>query len=1084
MDLSQLKIISAGAGSGKTFRLTRELVALLRAGAVRPQGIIATTFTRKAAAELQERVRLKLLEEGLSQEANALNNALIGTVHGLGVKLLRRFAYEAGVSPQVDIMADEDRAIWFNQSLSATLAHDTIERMTKLCDRLSLQGWGGTPFDWRREVSSIVDVARTNNFSPADLAEHREQSWTDFSAFLPPPRSVDRDAIHEQLADLLERTQAALEQQTADTTKKTQDYALSLGRTRSELRRRGVLFWKQWASLAAPSVGKKSEDLVTELAEFCTQHDQFSVFQEDLRAYCGLLFDIAAAAMQEFADYKKRRGLIDYADMEALVTRLLDHPRVQTTLAAELDLLLVDEFQDTSPLQLEIFLKLSALARQSIWVGDPKQSIYGFRGAEPELMHAIITAAGGIRDENIQEQSWRSRAELVYLCNALFTKAFTELSERQVRLIPVRLPEGNEQHYPSEPPELADRCALLHWHFEKEEGSRRTSQDWMNDALAEAIAEFLRQDRVIFDKTQKRFRSVRPGDIAVLCRTNKNCEAMAAKLNRAGIAAAIAQSGLLETAEAILILAGLKYILSAEDSLSVAEILLLGSGYSLSEIVEHRIDWLEADAKTDYRSRPWGLEDAFIGKLEQLRPRIRELSSAETLDLLLEELDLRRTIAAWGRTEQRLSNVDELRRLALQYEDNCNRLHSAASLGGFLLYLDELHREKQDQRGASEDPLAVNILTYHRSKGLEWPVVVAHDLGQDLRADLFGLSLVNDRDELDLSDILGGRRLRYWVNPYGRQRRQVQLLEDLEASELQAERRREQLAEEARLLYVGFTRARDLLILPSRAGTSGSSMAWLDRVFSGGQEDPVLDPTTGETPWFWENRQVLKESRIFSLPSSFPAAEPRFSEVPFLEPRAGRIDGRIPYHLIPADQLDLHPVRAKSEAAVTYFPVPDLPEALDRYEWGRVVKHFLTGDDSRKTPGQRRAAAAELVRRFELAEYGDPMILLRQADAWEQWQAKQWPEASAQRHYPVIFPVDGQCFSAELDLVIATADTDIIVQYSSYAGANLEQQANRLGPFLHFAARALTAATGEPVGATYVNFVNLGLVVEVRTAAA
>ena len=115
-----IKIISAGAGSGKTYRLTEEMVALLKGG-VRASGIIATTFTKKAAAELQERVRVKLLEQQLSKEADQLTNAMIGTVHGLGVQLLKRFAFEAGVSPQVDIIADEDHQLLFNQSLTTVL---------------------------------------------------------------------------------------------------------------------------------------------------------------------------------------------------------------------------------------------------------------------------------------------------------------------------------------------------------------------------------------------------------------------------------------------------------------------------------------------------------------------------------------------------------------------------------------------------------------------------------------------------------------------------------------------------------------------------------------------------------------------------------------------------------------------------------------------------------------------------------------------------------------------------------------------------------------------------------------------------
>ena len=189
MNLERLKIISAGAGSGKTYRLTEEMVGLLSSGQVRPNGIIATTFTRKAAAELQERVRVKLLSEGLSKQADELTNALIGTVHGLGVKLLRRFAFEAGVSPQVDILPDGEQQQMFNQALAATLQIELIEEMDQLADQLGLTKRGGF-FDWRQEVRQIVDIARANDFSLEDLRRSSEQSWASFAAFLPDEKNI------------------------------------------------------------------------------------------------------------------------------------------------------------------------------------------------------------------------------------------------------------------------------------------------------------------------------------------------------------------------------------------------------------------------------------------------------------------------------------------------------------------------------------------------------------------------------------------------------------------------------------------------------------------------------------------------------------------------------------------------------------------------------------------------------------------------------------------------------------------------------------------------------------------------------
>ena len=106
-----VKLISAGAGSGKTYRLTEEIVQKLKEG-VPPSGILATTFTKKAAAELRERVRQRLINEGLFDAAEEVSNALIGTVNGLGTKLLQRFSFEAGLSPNVQVMDDSEIDIY------------------------------------------------------------------------------------------------------------------------------------------------------------------------------------------------------------------------------------------------------------------------------------------------------------------------------------------------------------------------------------------------------------------------------------------------------------------------------------------------------------------------------------------------------------------------------------------------------------------------------------------------------------------------------------------------------------------------------------------------------------------------------------------------------------------------------------------------------------------------------------------------------------------------------------------------------------------------------------------------------------
>ncbi|MDX1667494.1 MAG: UvrD-helicase domain-containing protein, partial [Saprospiraceae bacterium] len=236
-----IKIISAGAGSGKTYRLTSEMVKLLAAG-VRPSGIIATTFTQKAAAELQERVRLKLLQEGLKEEADELTNALIGTVHSLGVKLLRRFAYEAGVSPSVDIMAEEDQQLMFNKSLAMVLTQERVERMELLANRLGLNKMNG--YDWRSQVKDITDIARGNDFSTEVLKRSRDLSFRDFERFLASPSSRTQEELNEELDRLLDQTLRAI-QDNDDDTKKTRKQLDIIQAARADLRKRGHLLWYQ-----------------------------------------------------------------------------------------------------------------------------------------------------------------------------------------------------------------------------------------------------------------------------------------------------------------------------------------------------------------------------------------------------------------------------------------------------------------------------------------------------------------------------------------------------------------------------------------------------------------------------------------------------------------------------------------------------------------------------------------------------------------------------------------------------------------------------------------------------------------------
>lgn len=1071
-----LKIISAGAGSGKTYRLTSEMVDYLKAD-TRAEGIIATTFTKKAAAELQERVRVRLLESGMRTEAEALTNALIGTVHGLGVKLLQRFAYEAGVAPAVAIIADEDHQLLFNQSLATVLSEERVAVMEQLSIQLGLAD--NTYYDWRREVRSLTEVARANNFSVKVLEKSKKLSFSTFQELLGGGPEHTTEYYESRLSTLISEALAAIDTD-VDGTKATQQVIQRLQGVQRDIRLKTRLDWQSWAKLSKLKPGAKSREAVEDLMDFAQKHYRHPDFHRDLETFTNYFFDIGMDALTEYERYKKERGLIDYTDMEVLVCQLLDHPSIQKVLSQELDLLMVDEFQDTSPIQLEIFLKLSKFAKASVWVGDPKQSIYGFRGAAPEIMQAIIEQQGGIAPENIQRYSWRSREDIVYLTNALFTKAFAEMEADQVALIPkcTKIATTDSKNKVNEPIDFQE--ALHHWHLEvePEEGkksTRRPGKPWMENAIAATIKTYLdRKDIHFWSRSDSELATLQPGDIAVLCRSNSKCRDMADALHRVGLKAAIARAGLLQTAEAKYILACLKFLLNRNDSLSIAEILLLGESRSIEFIIQNRMEYLRS-LESEKQSERWARAEPIIQSLDVLRKRCTDYSSAETLDTLLDELEIRRTVARWGNVQQRFDNIDRLRYFAQQYEEACDRLYSASSLGGFLLWLLDLERNGQDLQASGENTNAVNVLTYHKSKGLEWPLVICHDLEQSLRADVFGLEIVPESEEVDINDILGNRWLRYWINPYGLSLSGTHLAERLEASAAQAKKTKQAREEENRLLYVGITRARDYLVLPS----SSVPTKWLNRTWHDGREDfPTLDPNTHESPWEWNGHFLNMQTETFVYPKQFTETLPETDVIQFWEPRAGKETHPL-FALDPVEEWEVSSLPLKIGTRELYGSPVLVPEPSLNYALGKAVKAFLTAYETDYEETVLMNIADGLIERYDLTEVVQVALFVQLAREWKKYLFRMGAPKRILKKVPVYHYHEGRQFHTFIDYLIERDNYWEVIQHSGAPAESGEvsDKVKKLAPWFFLTEKALQAQYSGQKIKSGLHFVLQGLVV-------
>ncbi len=661
----------------------------------------------------------------------------------------------------------------------------------------------------------------------------------------------------------------------------------------------------------------------------------------------------------------------------------------------------------------------------------------------------------------------------MYAVNAIFTRAFPELPPDQVALEPA---------FKTVESENAESSALLHWHFVNELDDRKVpGSPWMENCIADQIRVLLERETPVFSKKRDNTRPAQPGDVAVLCRNNAGCALLAEALHRAGLKAAIARAGLLETPEAKLALACLKFLLTPSDALSVAEILTLTGAQTLEQLIDNRLDYLDRLRNGEDPGR-WAAEHPVIRQLLELRPRTADLSASEILNLTLDELDLRRIAARLGNATQRLDNLDRLRRYALDYESACQRLHAAASLGGFLLWLSELERHDQDFQGSGESPDAVKVLTYHKSKGLEYPIAICHNLNQPLKEKIWGINLVSERAEPDLDDILGHRWLRFWVNPYGDQWRNTRLDETLRQSEAWAAANRLALEEEARLLYVGLTRARDYLVFP----TNARGTPWLNRVFNGGDGDiPTLDPHSNETPFIWESRVVPAFTEQKYMPRDFPEAQIQEPPLPFHAPRAGHFHiARAPLWIDPQSEW---PPGFQCTPGEPLVFAPWL-EFQGEYTSaiGKALQSMFTGDDPVLDPEYRLELARRQVLIRNLRETLRPDALLRQSDAFRQFAAAQWKPGQVHTRFPVEGSVGRRLLKMEADLLFENAQAVQAVLFAGFAEGmkKWKAQVQASAPAMGWLSRLLPLVFPEKQVRYWLVFGVEGQVVEVAAGAA
>ena len=175
--MKPVQVISASAGSGKTSRLARQLATEIGEGRVRPEAVVAVTFTVKAAAELARRVREELLHHGKVDEARRLGAARIGTVHSVCGRLLSDFAFDLGLSPDLTVLDQDSAAADLKRSLSAVVTREDEETLSELQSLFP-------DLDLEEAARKIQEAARSNGIDAATLDAFGETSAAELTALL------------------------------------------------------------------------------------------------------------------------------------------------------------------------------------------------------------------------------------------------------------------------------------------------------------------------------------------------------------------------------------------------------------------------------------------------------------------------------------------------------------------------------------------------------------------------------------------------------------------------------------------------------------------------------------------------------------------------------------------------------------------------------------------------------------------------------------------------------------------------------------------------------------------------------------
>jgi ATP-dependent exoDNAse (exonuclease V) beta subunit len=825
-------IVEAAAGTGKTTELVQRILNVLASGRARIEQIVAVTFTEKAAGELKLRIRKELesvrqrsvdasIVANITDAIQRLEEAHVSTIHGFCADLLRERPVEAGIDPLFEVLTEPRAARIFAEAFRSWL-HDRLEQPPDgvrralrrsvwsrdgrdnddgPVDRISRAGrelaeWRDFDGAWRRDPFD-----RDGQLHRVLTHLHAVAGLTAAPASMRDPLYLDTAAIRELSHDV----GVAARFDAADPDG-WEARVIDLAQNKNVRRARRGRGRDYGPAALRDAVWTAYETLMSELDAFqyAADCDLAAALHDELR-------DVVAA----YTHLKQRAGALDFVDLLLRARDLLAaHPRVRRAFQSRFTHVFVDEFQDTDPLQAEILLLLAAddpaegewrritpVPGKLFIVGDPKQAIYRFRRADVETYQEVcdLLEGRGARRAFLHT-SFRATPGIQQAVNAAFGPLMTgdraTLQAQYVGLSPYR-------------PETSGQPAVIALPVPEPYGQRRVAAYAIEKSQPAAIGAFIHwllresgwtvTERTVRDELPIAV-PIEPRHVCILFRrflqfgqdvTRPYVEALEAR----GVPHLLVGGKSFHDREEVeTIRAALAAIEWPDDELSVFAT-LRGALFAIDD-----------ETLLEYRHHhrvfhPFRVPDEVTPELRQVADALRLLRRlhggrnyrpvADTITQLLNATRAHVGFVLRQAGEQSLANVLHVAELARQYEVN-----GGMSFRGFV---EEL-RDQADGGQAAEAPIleegseGVRLMTVHKAKGLEFPVVVLADMTAKLRADRA------DR-LIDRANNACYLRLGRWTP--------IELATH-EALEIARDE-----AEGVRVAYVAATRARDLLVVPA-----------------------------------------------------------------------------------------------------------------------------------------------------------------------------------------------------------------------------------------------------------------------------